>query len=125
MSGSTLDEIGELLLLDATENRARAKALAKKRLAALDRKIVELKATRSALRHLYLACGVGCRALPDHRRIRPRCACIAVKPKTQSEMHQFQHEACFSRGLPPRHVRHAEPRPCVPDPRPHRKTASR
>ena len=58
-AGFTLEEIGELLRLDATEDRPRARALAADRLAALDRRIAELEAARTALRRLASACAKG------------------------------------------------------------------
>ena len=56
-AGFTLEEIGELVDLDATEDRARARHLATTRLEALDRKITELERARDALRKLARACG--------------------------------------------------------------------
>ena len=58
-AGFTLEQIGELLALDAGEDRARARALAEARLVELDARIAELEAARAALRRLALACGVG------------------------------------------------------------------
>jgi MerR family mercuric resistance operon transcriptional regulator len=55
-AGFTLDQIGELLALDAGEDRARARELARERLASLDAKIAELETARSALRRLASAC---------------------------------------------------------------------
>ena len=55
-AGFTLEQIGELLALDAGEDRARARELANERLAALDAKIAELEAARTALRRLAGAC---------------------------------------------------------------------
>ena len=55
-AGFTLEEIGELLALDASEDRARARELAAARLAALDAKIAELKQARGALTRLATAC---------------------------------------------------------------------
>ena len=55
-AGFTLEEIGELLRLDETHDRPRARALAAERLAALDRRIAELEAARTALRRLASAC---------------------------------------------------------------------
>ncbi|KQY26300.1 MerR family transcriptional regulator [Rhizobium sp. Root482] len=55
-AGFTLDEIGELLALDASEDRQRAQALAKERIAALDAKIAELEAARKSLRRLAHDC---------------------------------------------------------------------
>ena len=58
-AGFTLEEIGELLALDRTEDRARVRALAADRLAALDSKIAELEEARAALEHLRSACAAG------------------------------------------------------------------
>ncbi|URK89038.1 MerR family DNA-binding protein (plasmid) [Rhizobium sp. RCAM05350] len=56
-AGFTLDEIGELLKLDASEDRHRAHALARERIVALDAKIAELSAARASLHRLADACG--------------------------------------------------------------------
>lgn len=58
-AGFTLEQIGELLALDAGEDRARARALARARLGELDAKIAELEAARAALRRLARACADG------------------------------------------------------------------
>jgi len=58
-AGFTLDQIGELLALDAGEDRGRALALAGARLVELDAKIAELEAARAALRRLAGACAGG------------------------------------------------------------------
>lgn len=55
-AGFTLDQIGELLQLDAGQDRARARELARERLAALDVRIAQLQAARDALRRLASAC---------------------------------------------------------------------
>jgi MerR family mercuric resistance operon transcriptional regulator len=55
-AGFTLEEIGELLALDAGEDRARARELAEARIDALDRKITELQAARTALQRLAHDC---------------------------------------------------------------------
>ena len=55
-AGFTLEQIGELLRLDAGEDRARARELAAERLAALDERIAELEAARDSLRRLASAC---------------------------------------------------------------------
>jgi MerR family transcriptional regulator, mercuric resistance operon regulatory protein len=55
-AGFTLEEIGELLALDAGEDRDRARALAMARIVALDAKIAELEAARTALRRLAREC---------------------------------------------------------------------
>jgi MerR family mercuric resistance operon transcriptional regulator len=56
-AGFTLDEIGELIVLDARNDRARARTLAQARIAALDRHIAELDTARSRLQRLAQACG--------------------------------------------------------------------
>lgn len=55
-AGFTLDQIKELLSLDAGEDRVRARELAAERLVALDRTISDLEEARSALRRLAQAC---------------------------------------------------------------------
>ena len=55
-AGFTLNEIGELLALDAADDRARARELARTRVAALDAKIEELREARDALAGLATAC---------------------------------------------------------------------
>ena len=60
-AGFTLEQVGELLALDATHDRARARSLAKARIAALDEKIVELQQARNALQKLAQACGASSR----------------------------------------------------------------
>ena len=58
-AGFTLEEIGELLALDATADRARVHALATARIAALDTRIADLQSARSALQLLARECGAG------------------------------------------------------------------
>lgn len=58
-AGFTLEQIGELLALDAGQDRARARELAQARLTELDAKIAELEAARASLRRLAKACGDG------------------------------------------------------------------
>ena len=58
-AGFTLEEIGELLALDRTGDRARVRALAGERLAALDAKIAELDSARAALERLRSTCASG------------------------------------------------------------------
>jgi MerR family mercuric resistance operon transcriptional regulator len=58
-AGFTLEEIGELLALDSGQDRPRVRALAAERLAALESKIAELEAARSALTRLSKACAAG------------------------------------------------------------------
>jgi MerR family transcriptional regulator, mercuric resistance operon regulatory protein len=53
-AGFTLNEIGELLALDAADDRARA--LAQARVAALDARIAQLQEARDALAGLATAC---------------------------------------------------------------------
>jgi len=60
-AGFTLEEIAELLALDASDDRPRARALAETRIAALDEKIAELTEARDALRRLAEDCGAGSR----------------------------------------------------------------
>jgi MerR family mercuric resistance operon transcriptional regulator len=58
-AGFTLGEIKELLDLDASDDRARARELASARVEALDQKIGELQKARDALRRLARECGSG------------------------------------------------------------------
>ncbi len=58
-AGFTLDQIGELLALDRTDDRARVRDLAAARLAALDARITELEQSRAALERLRGACTSG------------------------------------------------------------------
>ena len=55
-AGFTLAEIKELLALDAADDRARARALAQARVAAIDARIAELRQARDALAGLASAC---------------------------------------------------------------------
>ena len=55
-AGFTLDEIAELLTLDAGEDRGRARAMARQRIAALDDRIATLTAARAALVRLADDC---------------------------------------------------------------------
>lgn len=55
-AGFTLEQIKELLALDATDDRVRARALATERISALDRKIAELEAARASLQRLASEC---------------------------------------------------------------------
>jgi MerR family mercuric resistance operon transcriptional regulator len=58
-AGFTLDEIGELLALDRTRDRARVHELAASRVAALDEKIAALVHARNALERLAGSCSAG------------------------------------------------------------------
>jgi MerR family mercuric resistance operon transcriptional regulator len=58
-AGFTLHEIQELLHLDASEDRGRARELAQARITSLDEKIAELVRARDALRRLARECGEG------------------------------------------------------------------
>ncbi len=58
-AGFTLEEIGELLALDRTDDRARVRELATGRLAALDARIAELEQSRAALERLRSSCASG------------------------------------------------------------------
>ena len=55
-AGFTLKEIKELLDLDASDDRARARELAQARVAVIDEKIAELQQARDALAGLATAC---------------------------------------------------------------------
>ena len=55
-AGFTLNEIGELIALDASDDRARARELANARVAAIDEKIAELQEARDALSGLAIEC---------------------------------------------------------------------
>ena len=55
-AGFTLNEIKELIDLDASDDRARARELAQARVAAIDEKIAELRTARDALAGLATAC---------------------------------------------------------------------
>lgn len=55
-AGFTLNEIGELLELSASDDRPRARQLAQARVAALDEKIKELHQARDALAGLAMEC---------------------------------------------------------------------
>ncbi|MCI4589042.1 MerR family transcriptional regulator [Sphingobium sp. BYY-5] len=55
-AGFTLEQIGELLQLDAGQDRVRARILAAERIAALDVKIAELQTARHALERLARQC---------------------------------------------------------------------
>jgi len=58
-AGFTLEQIAELLELDARDDRPRARALAREQIAVLDGKIAELTAARDALGKLAQECGKG------------------------------------------------------------------
>jgi MerR family transcriptional regulator, mercuric resistance operon regulatory protein len=58
-AGFTLEQIRELLDLDAGDDRARVRSMARSRVAALDAKIAELKQVRDALKRLATECGNG------------------------------------------------------------------
>lgn len=57
--GFTLNEIAELLALDATKERVRARELANKRIKEIDKKIAALKIARQSLRRLADQCADG------------------------------------------------------------------
>lgn len=58
-AGFTLEEIRELLDLDAGEDRARAREMAKARIKALDAKIADLQGAKEALQRLARECASG------------------------------------------------------------------
>ncbi|SEH11445.1 MerR family transcriptional regulator, mercuric resistance operon regulatory protein [Sphingopyxis sp. YR583] len=55
-SGFTLDEISELLALEASDDRVRVRTLARQRIDALDAKIAQMTETRAALARLADQC---------------------------------------------------------------------
>jgi MerR family transcriptional regulator, mercuric resistance operon regulatory protein len=63
-AGFTLEQIAELIALDATQGRARARTLAKERITALDAKISELVLAREALARLSMECASSKGACP-------------------------------------------------------------
>lgn len=58
-AGFTLTEIGELIELDAGEDRARARELAQARIVAIDAQVAKLTAARAALEGLAKRCAAG------------------------------------------------------------------
>ncbi len=58
-AGFTLEQIAELLELDAGQDRSRARELARSRIEALNAKIAELERARDALKRLATECGKG------------------------------------------------------------------
>ena len=58
-AGFTLEQIRELITLDTTDDRPRARDLARAQIAALDEEVVRLQAARDALRRLADDCAVG------------------------------------------------------------------
>lgn len=55
-AGFTLEEIGELLALEASDDRPKVRSLARQRIDALDAKIAQMTETRAALARLADAC---------------------------------------------------------------------
>ncbi len=55
-AGFTLDEIGELLALEASDDRARVRVLARQRIGVLDTKIAQMTEARAALTRLADQC---------------------------------------------------------------------
>lgn len=58
-AGFTLEEIAELLHLDSTDDRPRARAMARSRIEALDARIAELERARQSLSKLARDCAAG------------------------------------------------------------------
>ena len=58
-AGFTLAEIAELIALDRTDDRPRAREMARERIAALDEQIAVLQAARASLAKLAHECGKG------------------------------------------------------------------
>ena len=59
VAGFTLGEIAELIDLDRTDDRPRAREMARKRIAELDEEIAKLQAARESLAHLARDCARG------------------------------------------------------------------
>ena len=59
VAGFTLEEIKELLALESTQDRSRARELALRRLVELDAKVAQLQVARNALQRLAEECGKG------------------------------------------------------------------
>lgn len=59
VAGFTLAEIAELIELDRTDDRPRARAMAAERIAALDEQIAKLQAARESLARLARDCAKG------------------------------------------------------------------
>ena len=59
VAGFSLEEIGELLALDAQTDRSKVRELASARIAALDLKIAELLSARQSLDKLVKQCAAG------------------------------------------------------------------
>lgn len=58
-AGFTLEQIAELLHLDSSDDRARAREMARTRIAALDQSIAEMKRARNALAKVAKECAAG------------------------------------------------------------------
>jgi len=58
-AGFTLEEIAELLHLDSTDDRPRAREMARSRIEALDARIAELQRARQSLAKLAKDCATG------------------------------------------------------------------
>jgi MerR family mercuric resistance operon transcriptional regulator len=58
-AGFTLEQIKELLDLDATDDRSRARSLARERITALDAQIAKLRHAKRALQQLAAECASG------------------------------------------------------------------
>ena len=59
VAGFSLDEIGELLALDARTDRSKVRESARARIAALDLKVAELQVARQSLQRLVEQCAAG------------------------------------------------------------------
>jgi len=59
LAGFTLEQIGDLLALDSTDDRARAQEMARERLSALEARITELRTAHAALSRLADECASG------------------------------------------------------------------
>ncbi len=81
-AGFTLEEIGELLSLDAVQDRTRAHALAEARIVAIDARIAELQSARASLARLASECAgntsVACPIISAFEAQRDRASVAAV-----------------------------------------------
>jgi MerR family mercuric resistance operon transcriptional regulator len=94
-AGFTLAEIGTLLDLDASDDRPLAYEMAADRVAALDRKIAELRQVRRALSGLAAACAGRQGAVPDLDRVRARARQDRLGACALRKLRFGESEPCF------------------------------
>ncbi len=110
-AGFTLEEIRELVELDASEHRARARELASARVKALDCKMAELKRARDALQRLAKECAEGIagpvpnphvvRGLTQHPTARPSPASCTGGQGTSAYEQKTQQSPLSGRSTSP------------------------